>query len=399
MEEVFDRFALRDVTRCSGRHPWRGGEREPCDAVPRTLQRGASSVWFSNTRSALSIPPWSEAASRALDAHWATLRHLPAEALPPVIASMRLAQATGFTDEELIKIADARKRQQSGVLSGDVGLRREEYEALVRGRPEIPSDMDFATRGGEVPHSLAPYLDQVQIASRLREIRALQGFSRVFPPRGVEGDASNVVMLDPGDRGWLPAIEIRGEGLFLRLAEAEVDTWARTDAVADRVAALAERDRRRHEEWGVTPPREVTARFLLVHALAHALINQLALDAGYPAGSLRERLFADEESCGLLVYTATTDSAGSLGGLIARGDPEEFEKLFIEAIRRSAWCSADPVCLESDAAGADSLNLAACHSCLLLPETSCEEMNSFLDRALLVGTPERPEVGFFRALC
>ncbi len=399
MEEAFDRFALRDVTSCRGRHPWLRFEGEDCDAVPRTLQRGASSVWFSDTRSALSIPPWSESASRALDSHWPTLRHLPLEALPPIIDSMCLADKTGFSKDELLEIADARKRQEAGEPSGETSLRREEYDALVRGRAETTLDTDFATRAGYVPGSLTPYIAQLQLVPRLREVRALQGFSRITPPRGgSDGDKTNTVLLYDEEIGWLPAIEVKGEGLFLRLDEEAVERWAGQSGIHERVDVLAERDRNRHERWGIAPRRVITPAFLLVHILAHAVINQLALDAGYPAGSLRERLFAEEGRCGLLVYTATTDSAGSLGGLIARGGRSSFEALVRDAIARFSWCSSDPVCIESEAGGVESLNLAACHSCALLPETSCEEMNTFLDRALLVGLPGRPEIGFFSGL-
>ena len=129
MEDAFDRFALRDVTSCQGRRPWKTFDRESCDAMPRTLQRGASSVWFAHTRSALSIPPWSESASRALDGHWPTLRHLPLEAVGPIIASMKLDEKTGFTTDELIAIFEARKKQEAGEASGEVrspsrGIRR-----------------------------------------------------------------------------------------------------------------------------------------------------------------------------------------------------------------------------------------------------------------------------------
>ena len=117
-----------------------------------------------------------------------------------------------------------------------------------------------------------------------------------------------------------------------------------------------------------------------------------------PPGSLRERLFYEQGARGFLIYTATTDSAGSLGGLISQGSQSDFEHLVREGVGRFSWCSADPVCIESEASGAESLNLAACHNCALLPETSCEEMNMFLDRALLVGTPEDPAVGFFEGL-
>jgi len=395
MEDAFDRYALRDITSCQGRRPWIKFEGEPCDNLPRTLQRGASSVWFAHTRSALSIPPWSESASRALDSHWPTLRHLPAAAIRPILESMKLAEKSSFTLDELESIFNARLQQERGEASGESGLRREEYDALLRGRPESATDVDFATRAGTVPPSLEPWIEQVQLVTRLREVRALEGFSRIVPNRGSGSTSSNRVSLLDEDVDWLPAIEVKGEGLFIKLAEPKLAEWSAREDVRARVARMAEMDRKRHEEWGVAPARKITPVLLLVHVLAHALINQLALDAGYPAGSLRERLFYEDDARGLLIYTATTDSAGSLGGLISQGEADRIEHLIREAIARFSWCSADPVCIESEASGAESLNLAACHSCALLPETSCEEMNSFLDRGVLVGTPDAPSCGYF----
>lgn len=397
MEDAFDRFALRDVTRCTGRRPWIGGEAETCDQTPRTLQRGASSVWFAHTRSALSIPPWSAAASRALDAHWSALRHAPDDALAPMLKGMRVPEKSGFELDELVEIATARRARERGEAAGETSLREEEYTALVRGQPDALEDVDFSTAPGVITPRLDGLLSQLQMVTRLREVRALCGFSRILPPRGVEGDASNVIGI-VGDDRLLPGIEVKGEGLFIRLSQEALAQWAAQDEVRRRSEVIARQDRTRHEQWGTEPLRVTTPKFLLVHAFAHAVINQLALDAGYPVGSLRERLYVEGEACGLLIYTATTDSAGSLGGLISQGDRDVFESLVIDAIRRCSWCSADPICIESDAQGTDSLNLAACHSCILLPETSCEELNTFLDRAMLVGLPGVPELGFFSSL-
>jgi hypothetical protein len=137
-----------------------------------------------------------------------------------------------------------------------------------------------------------------------------------------------------------------------------------------------------------------------VHSLAHALIRELTFLCGYGSSALRERLYCNLEApeqtmLGFLIYTASGDSEGTLGGLVSQGTPGKLEALVAAAIRRSMWCSNDPVCVESQAQGAGSVNLAACHGCALLPETSCEEGNRLLDRALLVGTPELPEIGFF----
>lgn len=398
MADAFDRSALRHVTSCTGRRPWIGREaQESCAEVPRTLQRGASSVWYAHTRSALSIPPWSKAASRVLDPYWNLLRNAPPDAVRPMLEGVRAPEKTGVTIDELLEVADARRAEERGEAGAIGDLKHDEYDALVRGQVEARADVDFATRPGEIPPRLAALIHQLQLVTRLREVRALCGFSRILPPRAVGSASSNVVPVG-GDERVLPGIEVTGEGLFLRLDEAEVADWATKPAVRDRAERIAVRDRERHAQWGVEPPREITPRFLLLHAFAHAVISQLALNAGYPIGSLRERLYAHEGACGLLVYTATTDSAGSLGGLVSQGEAGAFEELVLDAIRRASWCSSDPVCIESDVQGVDSLNLAACHSCSLLPETSCEEMNAFLDRALLVGTPDDPEIGFFSPL-
>jgi hypothetical protein len=137
---------------------------------------------------------------------------------------------------------------------------------------------------------------------------------------------------------------------------------------------------------------------VLLHTLAHVLINEWSLEAGYPSASLRERLYAADDMAGVLVYTATSDSAGSLGGLVAQGEPEPLDRAVRSAIRRAEWCSSDPLCMEAEAAGSTGTNLAACHACVMLPETSCEHNNILLDRALLVGTPEEPSLGFFAPL-
>jgi hypothetical protein len=148
--------------------------------------------------------------------------------------------------------------------------------------------------------------------------------------------------------------------------------------------------------------RRWVARYLLVHGLAHALINQLVFECGYSSASLRERLYvsADEKApmAALLVYTAAGDAEGTLGGLVQQGMSVRLARIFLSALRRISWCSADPICSEVDYQGVDRTNRAACHSCLLLPETACETINRGLDRALLIGTPEDRSGGYFTEL-
>ena len=148
------------------------------------------------------------------------------------------------------------------------------------------------------------------------------------------------------------------------------------------------------------PEQRVTAKFLLLHTFAHIMINQFSYECGYGSSAIRERIYCDlnspdEPMNGVLIYTASGDSEGSLGGLVRQGMPGYLEDIVLSALHAAKWCSSDPVCMDSKGQGPDSCNLAACHGCALLPETSCEEGNRLLDRAMLTGTPECPDAGYF----
>lgn len=398
LDGAFDRRELLQVApRCRGVRPWLRDKEDGCAAQLRTLQRGASNVWFGETRSALSIPPWSQAAFQAISRFWPMLRNITdPEQLADLLDGMGGEQVLGAPVEELVQAAGARRADETGDQQFDETLfRQQEYDALLAGRKESGAADEFVAVPEAVPASLADHLDAVVLAHRLREVRVLVGLTRLRPPGPGSDTDRESAPLSLAPLSWLPGIEVRGEGLFLRLALERLVSWEGRDEVVDRVGRLeANRQRVPNQQ----DDRPVTPRFVLLHTFAHALIDMLSLDAGYPAASLRERLYVSDEMCGVLIYTATSDSAGSLGGIVQQGKPERLERVVTEAVQRYAWCSADPVCVESDAQGVDGLNLAACHACALLPETSCEERNVLLDRAVLVGTPERPDIGYFNAL-
>ena len=397
LEGAFDRKELSQVARCSGRRPWLGDQVD-CGAALRTLQRGASNVWFSSVRSALSIPPWSDGVFQLLERHWLMLKTIRDPAmLHNVLQGMGAAlTAHGHDIDEIVRAVLARQAEEAGDRSDLANLRRDEYGALLAGRDEHEQDQQFVATAGPPPTGLSALFDRVAIVPRLREVRVLVGFTRLHPPTGDDSElASSLAPLANGETGWLPSIEVKGEGLFLRWDEQHLAAWEVIDAVRRRVHKLDERHRALSEQRGAKHRRSVTPRLVLIHTFAHILIDQMSLDAGYPAASLRERLYVDEDMRGLLIYTATSDSGGSLGGVVAQGAPDRLDGLVREAVNRAAWCSADPVCIEATVTGADGLNVAACHACTLLPEVSCEERNMLLDRALLVGTPDTPALGYF----
>lgn len=389
--------------RCNGKRPWLRTDSETCDKQPRILQRGASNLYFPVLVSALSIPPWSDILQESLGMYWSDIvetksddraqfiRFLANKALKPILDELHVSP------EELAALIEQRVNRYNDDSMHN--LRYEEYRQLVSGlgtRPE--SDNEFEIRNVPVPDRLRPYFSNIVRVVRLREVKALRGFSRINPP-GDEND-QNIVPLSVQKTNWLPAIEVRGEGIFLAFNPDHLRQWERQKEVRKRADKIQDswlnEWRERYGEGDPTPV--ITPRYLLIHTWAHALIRQLTLECGYSSASLRERLYIAEDEnqmAGLLIYTSTSDSDGTLGGLQRQGKPEKISRTVQAAVKAMEWCSSDPLCIEGMVAAPENHSLAACHACCLASETSCEEFNRFLDRAMLVGLPEKPEIGYF----
>lgn len=403
MQGAFGKEAMNFIRRkCGGRRPWLG-DRVECGADLRTLQRGASNVYFGVSESALSIPPWSEAAYKLINADWHTLKHLDEIGIRSVITGRKLAEGSPYTTGQLVKAALERKAGNAVPAAVAGSLRAQEYDALRSGKAESSRHQDFVcVPAAQNDPTVEEWFAQAMAVKRLREVRALRSFTRLFPPAPGDNPGRRAP-LSKDRKSWLPAIEVSGEGVFLRLADERLLDWEAQANVRARAAKIDRNYAARFAQYGKSPDRNISARLILLHTLAHALIDQWSLECGYPSGSLRERLYSAEANdempmAGLLIYTATTDAAGSLGGVTALADGGRLGQAVKEAMQRASWCSSDPLCIESDATGTDSLNLAACHACVLVPEVSCEHANALLDRGLLVGTPEMPDLGYFSDL-
>ncbi|AZP18114.1 DUF1998 domain-containing protein [Streptomyces aquilus] len=408
MEGAFRRSALTDLgVRCEGKQPWlKDAAPEPCSEAPRTLQRGSSSVWQPVLKSALSIPPWSDGLVDRLAGHWERLRALSSREKIEIYLMGAFQDDDSLSADAVMALLEAEQAEdpvEEGAANANTAyrysvLRRQEYERLCAGnnRRDKGRDEQFVCEPPVTdPAVLTPFgVERPMLVKRLREVRALKAFTRIADPESSSEGHEAALSLTPTD--WLPAMEVHGEGVFVRLDENRLDDWARQICVAARVERMRTNHdrllRERATDPADVPPSPATPRMVLLHTLAHVLINEWSLEAGYPAAALRERLYTDSGMAGLLVYTATSDSAGSLGGVVAQGEPERLAQALRSALQRATWCSADPLCVEARSAGA---NLAACHACAMLPETSCEHNNILLDRALLVGTPEDPHLGFF----
>ncbi len=383
---------------CQGRRPWLGVDaNEPCTAKPRVVQRGASNIYFSVVESTLDIPPWSDELQKKIGMRWSLLEQASdLNARRTLIQALRLPDITGMSESELVEaINDRIKRLQSP----DRNLRWEEYQQFVQHSSPFGENTEFEIKPTPVPPELAGWVQSIVRATRLREVRALRGFTRVFPP--LQGEEGRVAPIALTNTNWLPAVENRGEGIFIQLRLDRLRDWEQQDVVQQRITKLQGEYERTWRERGRTgtPPRRLTARFILIHSLTHTLLRQLSLSCGYGSASLRERLYVDTgdwEMAGLLVFTSSPDADGTLGGLARQGNTSNIVEVFEDGLASMTWCSSDPLCIEGVHTMSEPANGAACHACLLASETSCELFNSFLDRALLVGTPTTPSLGYFR---
>jgi hypothetical protein len=364
-------------------------------------------MYFPVTLSSLDIPPWSDMLQQQLGVFWSPIvdatggregRARAVETLMVVLAP--ILQALGLTPDQLVDEIDRRLELLAQIQSED-HLRAEEYRQLAFGQ-DTPREQggQFEIRVVPVPEVLAPWVSRVVRAVRLREVRVLTGFTRILPP----GDDPQQVIasLSAAPMSWLPAIEVFGEGIFLDLNISRLGEWERRPEVRARGEQIARLWTAEYRARYQADPQWVPSpRFVLVHTFAHALMRQLTLDCGYSTSSLRERLYVADGSpgmAGFLVYTATTDADGTLGGLQRQGLPERIQRTLPAALAAMEWCSSDPLCIEGIMSAPEMASGAACHACVLAPETACEHFNRVLDRALLVGTPNEPDTGFFRGL-
>lgn len=425
---------------CPGDRPWlgEGANEQPCDQPLVGALINQTNLYFPRTISAITLPdlqPQNEDVARVrneieLDPSLGVARTLWNMGNRAGTVAMIHTGLTGRgivadpaqVEEALESLFDpSGSALPAGAVSPSdpesdlLAFRRAEFNILrneVNDPEHVPNLRVIPTT---VPSELSHLFARVNLIERLRETKVFYGFDRLQQSNSSLAGMPDTAMrqlfrnppTEPQDR-WLPAVEVFGEGIYVELDEHSLVEWQTTHA-----AWLANRlddgfIARLGGIFQTLPPlgvanRSWVSRYLLVHSLAHILINQLVFECGYSTASLRERLYISADTAApmaaFLLYTAAGDSEGTLGGLVRLGRPERLGPVVLRALGRASWCSADPVCSEHlGGQGSRLANLAACHACVLLPETSCETVNQGLDRAMVVGTPEAPVRGYVSAL-
>ncbi len=398
---AFGVTAAEFMPQCRGRHPHlRRFDEKGCTEQARAMLLGASNAWFPETQSALSLPTGGgDKAAEVVDEHWAILGGVGSRAELDIYLKANPALRAALARLDLDRVWDlveARRQPVAGTEAVD--LLGPEWELLTN-PARAPQSKDFRLHDEGPPASFEKPLARIVLVERLREVVALVGFTRVEgPDSGVAGDAEGRAMAPLNAKNvptWVPASEVRGEGIFIQFSESAVAEWARICAETPRMRSLQAAHSAWRQRRGVTPPEGEWpgARYVVVHSFAHMIINQVALECGYSAASIRERLYVRESDdpalamAGVLLYTSAPDSEGTLGGMVRLGKSAAFREILRNALERIRLCSNDPFCAEHTAGRTeDVLHNAACHACLFTPETSCERGNRYLDRAVLTTT-------------
>lgn len=395
---------------CTGSQPWlRRRNPEGCSLPVRMILRNSNNIYYGAIESSILVPVVDgnlvqlveliKSDNKIGTIQAKLLRHgfdyqKVAEQLITVIQEDRyegytLEDVTAALELAIPKPASAGVPvEPSSTPSAPIVYDRgHEWTALLEPRESedlVVRETDYVA--GEIPGIRA-----VNAIARLKETRALKGFSRI-KPIPVDANTGRDQLRRKGrgpNSNWFPAVRNVGEGIFIDFDLDALTTWEKQEALKSRIGKI---EQRLILNGMADPNREVTPRLVLLHTLAHVLIQELVIECGYTAASLRERVYSNDECAGFLIYTASPDADGTMGGLVEMADAGTFRRVFSAALENASWCSNDPVCMELGAhgQGTHGTNLAACHSCCLLPETSCEMFNQSLDRAVLVGDLANP---------
>lgn len=410
---------------CQGQRPWLGsGAEQTCGRPLRGSLRNAANVYYAQVRSSIYLPRGATSAEHEIVALIEQ---------PPLSTVLRVAQSFGAMPVQILQAlrtqqpllvqpySDAQLLAALGiVLQGgqqnkastnheeiggedrETSFRRAEFDILRVPRNESLLEIRESPIEAYAV-DIAQYFARVMLINRLRETRVLAGFSRILPetPQSLDELQAMLWRRPPTVDSWLPAYAVYGEGILLELNEQRLNRWEQLPSVIQRIDRLVKQyhtiQTKRHLR-----DRPISPRFVLLHTLAHLIMNRLTFECGYSSAALRERLYvstyASAPMGGILIYTADGDSEGTMGGLVRMGKPGNLEPVIRRALSGAEWCSADPVCMEMGnhgGQGPDSCNLAACHNCSLVPETACEEFNRFLDRAVVVGDIADRSLGYF----
>ena len=339
------------------RHPHINRFDSDCEERARAVLLGATNSWFPITVSVLAIPTEEDPLIQCINDGWEHFHILETKdqldtILRVLISASLLPGIERFDSNDIWQAIEDKKEGRTSSTVEAEEIKGPEWEIFTKDPP--PNDWPyFKSRKVPVPDSYQHWIESVLLVERLREVNALLGFTRIEAPEETQDPDKRPprASLSKHDPTWVPVTDVHGEGIFIRFKEEVVKAWEEDDTVKERLKMLLEGHRGWRNERKLDPeegfPR---GRYVMLHTLSHILIRELALECGYNAASIRERIYAEDDGvdpqAGILLYTAAADSDGTLGGLVSLGEPDNLKRLLEQALERIALCSSDPLCAE-----------------------------------------------------
>ncbi|MFI3164103.1 MAG: DUF1998 domain-containing protein [Bacillota bacterium] len=427
LQGAFDKDVFMEMTKndkipmefyCTGNHPWKH-EKESCGEFSRTFQRGSSSVYFPKTISSLVIPPYSSILNskvedsleyskfivvleEMLEDDYDSVEEKTKDINKKIDRYAEKIAAEIACEINAVKVLLRRKYLSEKVDENtddkELKYKYEEYQALTGIIPAQNLEEDeFYREGKDGSLYNIPSVESVALIHKVKEVSALVGFSRIMPTIGMDHESRGFVSVK-GEKvnATYPATSYIGEGIFIELKYSDICQWIKSAHLESRSIKLKEKYK---DSYFCNKQLDVDGVLVFMHTLSHLLLKELSYNCGYTLAALKERIYYGEvdgkRMCGIFLYTTGGDSQGTLGGLVRQGQPDCLPLIFRKAIESAQFCANDPVCSFSEGQGIESLNLAACHACVLVPETCCELGNLLLDRVPLIGKMDDVDIGYY----
>lgn len=422
-------LSKKGIFKCTGRKPWFGTNHpnEACDCIPKPILKNANNAYYPQVLNAIFVPVtdnikvnrivelFNEDSIKIKINRYTSKSYSDIELVEELLIDFP-DKLGNFNKNDLLEGLDLFYSDSKIEISSNINLKLEEYNFLNN-----EGEINFSNRLRVIPEynkksSSTLYkefgISKVNLIPKLVETRVLYGFSRLTEPSALSVNPQVIIdkgkkqlFRNPEKNDWLPAYQVFGEGVYIEFDNEILDKWEEININSLRFKKLEERVRNALDN-GVNVKENVTPRYVLLHTLAHLFIQEIVISSGYSSSSLKERIYVganqDRYMNGFLIYTASGDSEGTMGGLVRLGKHDILEKILSKVIENALWCSSDPVCNEigiDKGQGRDYLNGAACHNCAYTSEISCEEFNKYLDRGLISSYESSSEfISFFNYL-
>lgn len=413
---------------CSGEHPQvdvkeictdNTDEKKP--RLKKAVMVGASNTWFSVVYSSLYLSLDDKLEELVLK-YWEDLSKVTSLDNLRVVQAFTIDKMLGFSDIPLEDIWKAIEKRQNQIANPEkpekeslaaIDLKKPEWDHFAKINPKKETSEMIATLTS-VPKSYDQYFSKLILFHKIRETKAYLGFTRLESPREF-GEGESLIRSRLGKisnqsiPGYIPSLVHYGEGIMLQFRMETILNWLKKSSLEPHLNLFLKAEAEWKRMLGLDADKNIRswkeqATFLLVHSFSHIWMRQIAMESGYAQASIRERLYVhysenpSEFMAGVLLYTSSSDSDGTLGGLVRLGRPDTLARILDQALEEAKLCSTDPLCSSHSPTGEGTiatLSGAACYACMLAPETSCEYSNKWLDRSVIVPTLEEGSRAYF----